>query len=155
MMSHDLGVKLTPPLPSVTNLKNPFQNDVTCSRPSPPFQQSDDYYCQSQWQSISLHDRSTVHRSNASVPQPTLPSSCSWLQSSHPSNDHHRQHTPATGQHMSFCESLYKESCMTSEHSILSHPPSSHIVTLVWTPFPPLWVWRHLSTTPNMVRRTG
>ena len=65
----------------------------------------DDYYCQSQWQSISLHDRSTVYRSNASVPQPALQSSCSRLQSSHPSNDHHRQHTPATGQRMTFCES--------------------------------------------------
>ena len=49
--------------------------------------------------------RSTVYRCNASVPQPALQSSCSRLPSSHPSNDHHRQHTPATGQRMTFCES--------------------------------------------------
>jgi len=86
--------------------------------PSP--RQSDDYYCQSQWQSISLHDRSTVYRSNASIPQPALLSSCSRLQSSHPAmtiTDSIHQPLASVRHFVS-----HKESCMTSHHSILPIP---------------------------------
>ena len=133
MTSRDSGVKLTPLFALshfVTNLRTPFQNDVACVR-TPP-RQSDDYYCQSQWQSVSLHDRSTVCRSNASVPQPALQSSCSRLQSSHPNNDHHRQHTPATGQRTTVCES----------QRVL------HDVTTLNPPPPPFVTFRHTSMNP-------
>ena len=73
-----------------------------------------------QLQSIGLMHQFHSHSQHCSHP----------AEYSHPSNDHHRQHTPATDQHMTFCE----EFCMTSQHSILPHPPSSRIVTLVWTP---------------------
>jgi len=101
--------------------------------------QSDDYYCQSQWQSISLHDRSTLmhqfhsqHYSHPAVDCRVVIPAMTITDSTLASVRHFVSH---------------KESCMTSQHPILPHPFVTYRHTNM-NSLSPLWAWRHLWTTP-------
>ena len=116
--------------------------------------QSDDYYCQSQWQSISLYmiglysiglmrQFHSQHYSHPAVDCRVVIPAMTITDSTH-------QPLASIWHFVS-----HKESCMTSQHSIFPHSPS-RIVTLVWTaslPFECDVIYGRPHPIPNIAAR--